>query len=171
MLDDFNFETMLVSTFFMLYVLHGFTVFVKDYRAYLADNLAELRRPWKLATLAVGTAWLLYGAIFYHIDDWDVGVSLIMASLTYVASPWCARALVRRRWDLAAGVIVTCWFCVDGSYNLWHNLVGNQTFRVANFPASMSLFWLCGFIWLPCGSLREIVAFRGELLRRHGSPK
>ena len=37
---------------------------------------------WKLATLALGTAWLLWGALTLHIDDWDVGVSLIMAGLT-----------------------------------------------------------------------------------------
>jgi len=169
--EKLNVETLLTASFFMLYALHGFAVFVKDYRAHLTDNLAEIRRPWKLATLAAGTAWLLYGALFYHIDDWDIGVSLIMASTTYVAAPWCARALVSRRWDLAAGVIVLCWFCVDGSYNLWHNLVGNRIFRDANFPASLSLFWLCGFIWMPCGSLREICTSRAVPVKHPHRPQ
>lgn len=34
-------------------------------RAYLA----ELGRPWKLVTFAVGMAWLLYGALSYEIPD------------------------------------------------------------------------------------------------------
>ena len=31
----------------------------------------ELRRPWKLFSLGVGMGWLLYGALFYEIGDWD----------------------------------------------------------------------------------------------------
>lgn len=153
---EYNTESLLTASFFMLYVLHGARVFLSDYRENWHAYRIDLMQRWKLVTLALGTTWLLWGALTLHIDDWDVGVSLIMAGLTYVCAPWCARAVIGRRWRLFAGVIVTCWFCVDGSYNLWHNLVGNITYRDANFPASLSLFWLCAFIWMPFGSVRDI---------------
>ncbi len=152
-----NTENLVTATFFILYVLHGLRVFLIEYRASWYAYKVDLMQPWKLVTLALGTAWLLWGALTLHIDDWDVGVSLIMAGLTYICAPWCARAVIGRRWSLLAGVTVTCWFCVDGSYNLWHHLVGNVTYRDANFPASMSLFWLCAFIWVPMGSVRDII--------------
>jgi hypothetical protein len=53
-------------------------------RAYFS----ELDRPCKLASLAVGMEWLLFGAINYEISDWDVGISLIMGGLTYLCAPW-----------------------------------------------------------------------------------
>jgi hypothetical protein len=162
-MDEFNGSTLLLSTFAMLYIIHGVSVFVADFRSDWEANMRELRRPWKLVTLAAGFSWLLYGALFYNISDWDVGVSIIMAAIAYVAAPWCARAVIQRKWALWSGVLIMCWFGVDGSYVLWHNLVGNQAYRAANFPASMSLFWLCGFIWLPRGSLREIISCRAAL--------
>jgi len=150
-------EPLLMATFFMLYVLHGLRVFWSDYRQNWDAYTVDLKQRWKLVTLALGTAWLLWGALTLDIDDWDVGVSVIMAGLTYVCAPWCARTVAGRRWHLLAGVIVTCWFCVDGSYTLWHNLVGNTTYRDANFPASLALFWLCAFLWMPFGSVRDIL--------------
>lgn len=57
----------------------------------------ELRRPWKLATLAGGMAWLLYGALAHDFADWDVGISLLMGGLTFLCAPWTLRAL---------------WFCL-----------------------------------------------------------
>lgn len=51
----------------------------------------ELRRPWKLASLAIGMLWLMYGAVSYGISDWDVGISLIMGGLTYLCAPWSVR--------------------------------------------------------------------------------
>lgn len=163
MCDDFNIQTLITSTFAMGFIIHGFVVFFKDYAANMADYRSELARPWKLATLAAALSWLLFGALTYGIQDWDVGVSLIMAGLTYVSAPWCVRAIMNRRWSLIAGVIILSWFAIDGSYVLWHTLAGNQMIRDANFPASAALFWLCGFIWLQRGNLKEILSRRAQL--------
>jgi hypothetical protein len=163
MCDDFILFTGLLVIFAMLYIVHGMSVFARDYMANWKTNRADLRQPWKLVTLTIGTTWLLYGAIHYDIPDWDIGVSMIMASLTYVAAPWCARAVISLKWPLFAGVIIMSWFAVDGAYNLWHTVIGNPTFREANFMASGSLFWLCGFIWLARGSLHDIFAGRALL--------
>ena len=54
----------------------------------------ELFRPWKLFSLACGLGWLIYGALNYDIGDWDIGVSVIMAVLTYLLTPWSMFLLV-----------------------------------------------------------------------------
>jgi hypothetical protein len=107
--------------------------------------------------------WLLYGAIFYHIADWDVGVTLLMGGLTYLMAPWsvhvilCATRYRPKYWvvhilmALLAGL-----FVVDWVYMAYHTLVGNQTFRDANFYVSMPLYLMAGAVWLYRGSLRAL---------------
>jgi hypothetical protein len=162
-MDEFNIQTLTLSTFAMSFVIYGMIVFCKDNIAHWPEFRADLLQPWKLVTLAIGFSWLLFGALTYDIPDWDVGVSIIMALLTYTSAPWCVRAIVGKRWSLIAGVVIMSWFSIDGSYALWHTLAGNQMIRDANFPASAALYWLCGFIWLPRGSLRDIISFRAQL--------
>jgi hypothetical protein len=43
------------------------------------DSRAELMRPWKLATLAIGIGLLVIGAFYYEAPDWDISISFIMA--------------------------------------------------------------------------------------------
>lgn len=163
MCDEYNIQTLITSTFAVGFIIHGFVVFFKDYTANMADYCSELARPWKLATLAAGLSWLLFGALTYGFQDWDVGVSLIMAGLTYISAPWCVRKIMNRRWSMIVGVIIMSWFSIDGAYALWHNFVGNEMIRDANFPASAALYWLCGFILLPRGSLKDICSRRAQL--------
>lgn len=163
MYSSFNMQTMISSTFAVCFVIYGVIVFVKDFANHFADYRDDLYQPWKLVTLAIGLSWLIYGALFYGIQDWDVGVSIIMAALTYLSAPWCVRAIIGRRWSMVAGVIIMSWLSIDGSYVLWHTFAGNPMIRDANFPASAALYWLCGFIWLPRGSLRDIIFCRAQL--------
>jgi len=134
--------------------------------------LAELVRPWKFFSFAVGIAWLIYGASNYGISDWDVGISLIMGGLTYLCAPWSVRVTlhcVRYRphysglWIAAA--IFVAWIVVDGVYVLYHTAMGNQMYRLENFYASAALYFLAGTIWLYSGSLRELLRNIGALGR------
>jgi hypothetical protein len=124
---------------------------------------AELARPWKLATFAIAMALLLYGALNFGIGDWDVGVTLIMGTLTYATAPWVVDTLVRtvrerpRGWPIALPVaIAITWFVVDGAYLAWHGLVGNPVFREDNAHASTPIYLMAGFFWAYRGSLREL---------------
>ncbi|WP_153116252.1 hypothetical protein [Rhodocyclus tenuis] len=164
MSDEFGFPALIGATFAVSFILYGLMVFVRDLRADWPATRADLLQPWKLVTLTGGEAWLIHGALSYRFADWDVGVSMLMAGITYLAAPWCARAVFYRRWKVVAGVMVMCWLAVDGSYTLWHTAMEHETMRAANFPASAALFWLCGFIWLPRGGLRDIIARRAPLL-------
>lgn len=123
-------------------------------------NAHEYLRPWKLFSLAIGLAWLIYGALNYNISDWDVGISLIMALFSYITAPWACRVLLgvaRGRFNAVSiyGALFAYWFTVDGVYVIYHTLMGNETYRWENFLASSCLYALCGMIWLYNGSLAD----------------
>ncbi len=136
------------------------------------QHLAELLRPWKLLSFGVGMAWLLYGARNYGISDWDVGISLIMGGLTYLCAPWSVRVTLHclryrpRFWGLwIAAALFVAWIVVDGVYVLYHTAMGNQMFRLENFYASSTLYFLAGAIWLYSGSLRDFLSNVRALVR------
>jgi hypothetical protein len=134
--------------------------------------VAELARPWKILSFAIGMGWLLFGALNYGISDWDVGISILMGGLTYLCAPWSVGtilAAVRRRprgWvpGIVAALFVA-WIVVDGIYVLYHTLMGNEMFRVENFYASSALYFLAGSIWLYRGSLREFLQNLRDVFR------
>jgi hypothetical protein len=122
-------------------------------------NLTEFRRPWKLCTLAIGISLLIFGAFYYRAPDWDIPISFIMAMLAYLTAPWSIRIIVERTWRLWPAMLFATWFSVDGCYWIyWHfkNPVALELMREANFFASLSLYGMCGVIWLYRGSLREL---------------
>ena len=123
--------------------------------------LAEYARPWKLFTLAIGIALLIFGSFHYSALDWDIPISLIMAILSYLTAPWSLRVMLERRRRLWPAALFATWFSVDGCYWLyWHfrNPLALTYMRAANFPASLSLYLICGVVWLYHGSLRELLA-------------
>lgn len=124
-------------------------------------NLREYLRPWKLFMLACGIALLIAGAFYYRAPDWDIPISLIMAILAYLTAPWSMRVLLERKWKLWPGMLLITWFSVDGCYWLyWHftDPAALAAMREANFFASLSLYAICGVIWLYRGSLRDLAA-------------
>lgn len=136
-------------------------------RGLLPDRayLAELARPWKLLSFAIGMGWLLFGALNYGISDWDIGISLLMGGLTYLSAPWSVGTILAavryrsRGWLLGiAMALFVAWVVVDGVYVLYHTVMENQIFRIENFFASSALYFLAGSIWLYRGSLRELLA-------------
>jgi hypothetical protein len=120
--------------------------------------MREYLRPWKLATLAMGIALLIAGSYFTPAPDWDVPISLTMALLAYIAAPWSLHVIVERRWRWWPPMLFATWFTVDGCYWIyWHfkNPVALDLMREANFPASLSLYAMCGLVWYYRGSLRD----------------
>jgi hypothetical protein len=131
-------------------------------------TLADYLRPWKLITLALGIALLVAGALTNQAPDWDIPISLIMASLAYLTAPWSLRVIVERRWRLWPAMLIATWFTVDGCYWLyWHfkNPVALDLMREANFLTSLALYGMCGVLWLYRGSLSELWSETRALLR------
>jgi hypothetical protein len=125
----------------------------------------ELRRPWKLASFGMGMLWLLYGAVFYGICDWDVGVSIVMGGLTYICAPWSVITIYRsiqsrpKVWPVhVVAALIPAMAAVDWSYWLYHTIVGNRMLRWENFKVSMALYFMCGILWCYQGSLKELVS-------------
>ena len=119
----------------------------------------EIRRPWKLATFAAGLALLILGSFYYQAPDWDIPVSIIMATFTYLTAGWSMRVILFRQWRDWPLMLFFTWWCVDGSYALYWAIVNPAALalmREANWPASLSLFWMCGLLWAWNGSVREL---------------
>ncbi len=121
---------------------------------------SEYLRPWKLATLLAGFGVLVAGAFYYEAPDWDIGVSLVMAILSYLTAPWSAHVLAERRWKLLPLALLAAWITVDGSYSLYWYLKNPATLammRDANLVPSLFLYVLCGLVWYFRGSLAEMM--------------
>lgn len=122
-------------------------------------QLYEYSRPWKLITLALGIALLIVGSFYYDAPDWDIPISLVMAAFTYLFAPWSLRVIVERKWRLWPAMLFVTWFSVDGCYAIyWYfkNPVALEMMRDANFLASLSLYGMCGIIWMYRGSLGQL---------------
>lgn len=120
---------------------------------------AEYCRPWKLATLAVGISLLILGSFHYQAPDWDIPISFIMAILAYLTAPWSLRVILERKWRLWPAMLFATWFTVDGCYAIYwsfKNPAALEMMREANFAASLSLYGMCGVVWLYRGSLSQL---------------
>lgn len=126
--------------------------------------MREYLRPWKLATLTIGLGLLLVGADYYHAPDWDYTISFIMAILTYLTAPWAVHVFRVRNWKMMLPALLCYYVTVDGCYWLYWRSVDAEALamRGANFYASSCLYWLCGFIWLHRGPLKDILTSRAS---------
>lgn len=136
-------------------------------------DLRELGRPWKLATFAVAMALLAAGALHWKVPDWDLGITAIMGTLTYVGAPWSVRVLVtcvrerpRGAWFAALLSLVIAWVVVDGVYVAYHRACGHMMFRRWNLLLSSALYFMAGTFWLYRGTLRELAREVRAVLRR-----
>lgn len=123
--------------------------------------LIEYRRPWKLATLAAGIGLLILGAFHYQAPDWDIPISFIMAMMTYLTAPWSLRVILERQWRRWPAMLFATWFTVDGCYAIYWSFrdpAALEMMRDVNFPASLSLYGLCGIVWLYRGSLGQLLS-------------
>ena len=117
----------------------------------------------KNITFAIGLSWLLYGALTYGIQDWDVGVSLVMAGFTYATADWVVGVLRRLEYKHWLKAAFLTWFSVSGCYTAYFLLIGHRERMVADqWQASLCLYLLCGVIWSCLPTPQEArVLFRG----------
>jgi len=122
--------------------------------------LTEYLRPWKLASLTIGIGLLIFGSFYYQAPDWDIPISFIMAIFAYFAAPWSLRVILERKWRLWPAMIFVTWLTVDGCYAIyWYfkNPKALEMMREANFPASLSLYGICGLFWMYRGTLKQLL--------------
>jgi len=133
----------------------------------------EYFRPWKLFSLFCGIMFLLIGARYSGLSDWDVPISFIMAVVTYFTAPCSLRVFLERRWKQFPQALFWTWFSVDGTYAIYWHFVDPSAliFRPANAIASLALYGMCGLIWLHRGTLRQLVESTAVICRRVGRDK
>ncbi len=108
------------------------------------------KSSFKNLTFLIGLSWLLYGALTYGYPDWDVGVSLLMATATYFTADKVVMAIRTLDWKAWPRMLVFTWFAVDGSYTVYWFCRNRNTLLAmqdAQWPVSLCLFLLCGVIW------------------------
>jgi hypothetical protein len=127
-----------------------------------------MMHAWKLATLALGIGILIAGAAIEQLPDWDVGVSVLMAVLTYLTAPFFIRTIYRQQWRMLPLAVFLAWLSIDGSYCLYSEAMGHIYVREANAIASTPLYLIMGFVWLWDGTLTEL--FHSICALRHQQP-
>ena len=130
------------------------------------DLLKEYTRPWKVVSFILGLAFLVVGSFYYQAPDWDIPISFIMGLFAYLTAPWSMRVIVKRQWSNIPLMLFYSWFTVDGCYSIyWHfkNPTALTMMRDVNFPASLTLYLICGLIWYYRGSLKQMW---GELKKK-----
>jgi hypothetical protein len=135
--------------------------------------MVEYCRPWKLLALCWGLLLLIVGSFYYRAPDWDIPISFIMALFAYLTASWSLRVIIERRWSYFPLMLFWTWFSVDGCYWIyWHfkDPVALAMMRDVNFPASLSLYGMCGLVWYYQGSLSEFIAeLRNKPVKQHDS--
>ena len=129
--------------------------------------VVEYKRPWKLFALLIGLVLLVVGSFFYQAPDWDIPISFIMAFFAYLTAAWSMHVVVERQWKKFPMMLFYTWFTVDGCYWLyWHfkNPQALALMRDVNFPASLSLYGMCGLVWYYHGSLQDLAVAARELI-------
>lgn len=126
----------------------------------------EYVRLWRLFSLFCGIAFLMIGAEYSGLPDWDVPISLIMAGFAYLTAPCSLRVLVERRWKQFPQALFWMWFTVDGTYTIYWQLIDSTAlmFRPANAMASLALYGMCALVWWHRGTLRELVGHAASLV-------
>jgi hypothetical protein len=112
----------------------------------------------KNVTFALGLAFLIYGALNFGIQDWDVGVSLVMAFSTYAPADFVVGVFRRSEYKKYPLAFFLIWFAVDGSYWIYWTLVNEDAMlRGIQWFPSLMMYLLCGIIWSALPTPREAV--------------
>ena len=130
-------------------------------------QIKEYKRPWKLFSVFSGVALLIIGSFYYVAPDWDISISIIMAFFSYLTAAWSMRVILERKWEKLPLMLFYTWFTVDGCYWLYWSYkdpIALDFMRSANFPASLSLYGMCGLVWYFQGTLKEFIASAKGLL-------
>jgi hypothetical protein len=135
-------------------------------RAAVVRYLRGLARPWKVVTFALGTGFFVWGAYFWAVPTWDVGVSILMSVLCFLLAPWAVdlgwRALRERRpgWSRDLGLAMAAVYLVaSGSYEIYNTIrMGQHPVTYwQNLAFSIPVTIAAGLLWRLDGSITELL--------------
>lgn len=124
----------------------------------------ELLRPWKILTFLFGLFLLIYGANVLDFPDWDISISIIMATLTYLTASNVVNIIIfsiKQKTIYSIFYILlalsVAFFAIDSSYVIYHSFFNHLYFRKENFIVSTCLYFICGFVWHYNGSMKDLL--------------
>lgn len=119
----------------------------------------DSKQTFKNITFAIGLAFLIYGALNFQIQDWDCGVSVLMAACTYMSADWVIDVFRRSQYKRYPLAFFFIWFSVDLSYTIYWTLVDeSRMLRGVQWWPSLLMYLLCGVIWQASPTPREFRA-------------
>ena len=126
----------------------------------------ELIRPWKLCSFFIALGYYIWGACHYKTPTWDVPISIIMSTLTYLIAPRTVDVIyyvVTYRPPKWISVLVMCgvviYSCASGSYelyNLWNIGYWPPPTYWVNLYYSSLMFIAAGMLWRFKGTLKDL---------------
>lgn len=125
----------------------------------------EYLRIWKIAYLIIGISFLMVGSFLANMPDWDMGISLIMALMTYFLSPISGSIFLSLHYKkidkfkvFYICVALIFWvLSVDFSYVFYNQHFHHPYYRATNFFASTFLYLICSLILSFRGTLKEFL--------------
>lgn len=133
----------------------------------LRGYIRRLFRPWKLVTFLLGTGFFVWGALYWALPTWDVGVSIWMSVLCYLLAPWSVglgidAIRVRTKgwgWRLLLSALVI-YFVGSGSYEIYNTIrMGRHPITYwENLFFSVPVTIMAGIVWGYDGSVTDLLA-------------
>lgn len=128
--------------------------------------LSEYCRIWKIVFLSLGLSALIVGSFLAKMVDWDIGISVIMAMMTYFFSSisgtiflsFYFKSLKKKYILLYLILAIFLWIIsVDISYILYSQYMHHVYYRGTNFLASTALYFICALMLSYRGSFKGYI--------------
>lgn len=144
-----------------------------------AAYFRNLFRPWKVITFTLGGTFFVWGALYWAVPTWDVGVSILMSVLCFLFAPWAIdtgrKAVLHRepgwiRKLLVAACVV--YLVASGSYEAYNTIrMGTPPVTCwLNLAFSVPVTIIAGLIWAYSGSVSDFLRELRALTRRTHRP-
>lgn len=101
----------------------------------------------KIVTFSLGLLLLLVGALTQNIPDWDIGVSIVLATYTFLTAEWAVTALWKKEYKKYPVAILSV-LAPYALYVFYWTVQGKESVMIpGNLYLVVSLYLICGTIW------------------------
>ena len=103
---------------------------------------------YKNYTFLIGVLIMCAGALTDDYPDWDLTISVIQPIWAYFTAQAFVEVMMDLDWKRMPLALFNAWVGVDGIYWVYWEVVNPSVMiREGQWPMSLCLFLLCGFIW------------------------
>jgi hypothetical protein len=105
----------------------------------------------------IGLGLLILGSYVTPQPDWDIPISIIMATLTFLTAERTLSILLNKQWKLFPLAIFYVWISTDGSYWLYWSIANPDALvlRWVAFQVDILLYVSCMIVFSEARLLDE----------------